>query len=1416
MAKPFRVVLFISGWLVVSVLSAVQPRRGAANDKFFYDPMVFVPERTQPLAEIDGPALARMDAEIRALGLAPGNAFYDPRVGRWSSLIVSRPLIPGRGAGNHLQWEAGAAPRNPEEWKAAAWSALKEYLRANSANLRIDLSELSPSPRISVHDGGDLIFIHIPRIVNGIPVRDNSISAGLNHGNLVLLGLQRWGDVGASVPLQPGVSAGSAEDTVRTHVRPMEITGFLKAPSLELLPVNVAEGIGYRLVWVTECRIQGDLGRWEGLVDAATGTLLSFQDRNQYADGQVTGGAYPLSNDQRPPDGLEQTDWPMPFADFTVDGVTRYTDTGGNMGCIPGSITTALNGIYLRMVDTCGAIHETGTDGVDLGSGPTATATDCVVPGGGHSSGDTKSSRSGFYELNRLAEQARGHLEAGTSGGDWVRDQLTANMNIVDTCNAFWDGAQVNFFRSGGGCRNTGEIAAIFDHEWGHGMDNNGTNPSIAGPGEAIADIYAALRLHTSCIGRGFFINDTCGGYGDACDGTPADGCTGVRDIDYINHRCDAPHTITWILSGFPDNACAGPGGAPGCPAEGSTGPCGRETHCEGYVMAETGWDLMTRDLVAPPFNYSSQTAHEIAARLIYLGAQPVGNWYTCSVGGGCSATGGYLSLLLVDDDNGDLNDGTPHMQAIFNAFERHEIHCATPTVQNGGCAGAPTSAPVVTLEGQDRSVQLSWNAVAGATKYLVYRGEGVNPCEMGKVIVGETSQLSFLDTGLQNGRDYSYAVAAVGDSETCIGPLSTCHSEAPVPGPNLSVLEDLSVGFAGDGDPFLDNCEVGTVDFTVNNIGGSDLTNVRIVSVTSPTHPLTTILTPLPATISASLAACTTSGASFQFQPQGLTYDSIIELIVEVTADELDGDTRSKLISISHTESDLEFVASRTFSFETDQDGWQTTSGTFVRTTGGGANGTAAHMSSSDSLDGQCDIIQSPPFVMSDTSTLQFRLRYDIEPQSAGQYWDRANVGLVDSFGQRTVIVPSSGRPYGVPEGAANGVCGTGGHAGWNGTTPSFPLLWYSATFNQGAFNPGGALTNQLVLLQINYGTDDNIAGEGFDFDEVTVTNFYTQVPDGHGDDCSQAVQVNATALTVDQTGNGVLEAGENAVVSPTWTNVGLNPATLLGTASNFTGPAGPTYTIPDSTGAYAELDPAESGACTDCYSVNVTAAARPASHWDATLTESLGTAFQQGDPPVSQKTWTLHVGGSFLDVPTGSIFYSAVENVLHNGVTAGCGADTYCPTDAVTRQQMAVFLLKAKEGESYTPPACVTPVFDDVPCSSDFAPWINELSSRGVTVGCGDGTNFCPTDPTNRQQMAVFLLKTEEGSSYAPPACVTPEFDDVPCASPFADWINELVSRGVTAGCGGSNYCPGDEVARQQMAVFLTKTFGLVLYGP
>jgi uncharacterized repeat protein (TIGR03803 family) len=177
------------------------------------------------------------------------------------------------------------------------------------------------------------------------------------------------------------------------------------------------------------------------------------------------------------------------------------------------------------------------------------------------------------------------------------------------------------------------------------------------------------------------------------------------------------------------------------------------------------------------------------------------------------------------------------------------------------------------------------------------------------------------------------------------------------------------------------------------------------------------------------------------------------------------------------------------------------------------------------------------------------------------------------------------------------------------------------------------------------------------------------------------------------------------------------------------------------------------------------------------------------------------------FLDVPGNDTFHDYVEAIVRAGITAGCGGGNYCRNNSVTRAQMAVFILKAKHGQFYLPPDC-TQVFDDVPCPSTFADWIEQLAVEGITGGCG-GDNYCPNNPVTRAQMSAFLLKGLFGSTHVPPAC-TQVFNDVACPGhPFADWIGELVSLNITAGCGGGNYCPSLPNTRGQMAVFLTKTF-------
>ena len=206
------------------------------------------------------------------------------------------------------------------------------------------------------------------------------------------------------------------------------------------------------------------------------------------------------------------------------------------------------------------------------------------------------------------------------------------------------------------------------------------------------------------------------------------------------------------------------------------------------------------------------------------------------------------------------------------------------------------------------------------------------------------------------------------------------------------------------------------------------------------------------------------------------------------------------------------------------------------------------------------------------------------------------------------------------------------------------------------------------------------------------------------------------------------------------------------------------------------------------------------PGSVYDVTVTNPGGLSGTVKNGYVSR----------FLDVPKSSLFDTLIAKLVAGSITAGIGSGNYGPGQNVTRQQMAVFVLKAKYGACYVPPPCVQ-VFTDVPCTSDFAPWVNQFAAEGITGGCGPNV-YCPTNPVRRDHMAVFLLKGLYGSNFTPPPC-TGFFDDVVCPSTYAPWIERLFNEGITGGCGGpgNNYCPLNNNTRGQMAAFIVNTFSL-----
>ncbi len=187
------------------------------------------------------------------------------------------------------------------------------------------------------------------------------------------------------------------------------------------------------------------------------------------------------------------------------------------------------------------------------------------------------------------------------------------------------------------------------------------------------------------------------------------------------------------------------------------------------------------------------------------------------------------------------------------------------------------------------------------------------------------------------------------------------------------------------------------------------------------------------------------------------------------------------------------------------------------------------------------------------------------------------------------------------------------------------------------------------------------------------------------------------------------------------------------------------------------------------------------------------------------------------FADAPVGYWAQREIEGIYAAGVTTGCNTNPlrFCPDNTITRSEMAAFLIRASSAPGYTPPApnCQAPIFADVPCTQWAAAWIEEIYRRGITTGCAaNPLRYCPDNQVINAEMAAFLLRSKEGTSYVPPACTgAGPFLDVNCAYWDAAQIAEVSRRGIMTGCGGGNFCPGNPLTRAQMAGYLARTFDI-----
>lgn len=235
---------------------------------------------------------------------------------------------------------------------------------------------------------------------------------------------------------------------------------------------------------------------------------------------------------------------------------------------------------------------------------------------------------SAFVAVNRAHALVADFLPPGALA------RLPTHVNIDQTCNAFWNGSSLNFFRAGQTgngvtCSNTAYSDVVM-HEYGHGVDDAMGGILDDAYSEGFGDALAVIATRQSCVGRDF---------------TGAGKC--LRN---------AADVVKWT-------------------------PGGGEAHAAGRPYAGFVWELITRLQQGgdPP-----DTAFETARQLV-LGA---------AAANPANVADAVRLSFVADDNDGDLTTCSPHFKVLAQAADSRDIPRPPDCTEGGGAAPVAVSAP--------------------------------------------------------------------------------------------------------------------------------------------------------------------------------------------------------------------------------------------------------------------------------------------------------------------------------------------------------------------------------------------------------------------------------------------------------------------------------------------------------------------------------------------------------------------------------------------------------------------------------------------------------------------------------------------------------------------------------------------------
>jgi cysteine-rich repeat protein len=448
---------------------------------------------------------------------------------------------------------------------------------------------------------GELRSVGFRQLYRGVPVLGGQIGFVFGHDRLVAITSQALPGVQVAITRSAIDPARAASWVSAAIGRPAHIAGV---KGRAILPsVRGAGDIAYDVVEIVDVR--ADLGAWDVYV-ASDGMPLARRNRVQFGASTLVynaGDRYATGT---------RSDVAVPRVPIHVDGSPTTTDgTGGFTwpGTAPATVEPGLANDRVVVVN-----H----------GGDPATAM-LSAQDGEHVAWNLATDEFGDAQLSTLVygERVKERDRAiNPSIAAWIDQPLAFYVNEGGMCNAFSTGDEVHFFRASQMCQNTGRIADIVYHEFGHSFHFHSLIPGVGffdgSESEGLADFNAALITEDSGVGRGFFYSDVP-----------------TREIDPVGFE------KRWPEDQDPD------------------------PHVTGEIISGALWDL--RHELVTTLGHDAGVA---ATERIFAGILQRSSDIPTT----------YVAALVADDDDGDLANGTPHQCSIDRAFGAHGLAEAPAT----------------------------------------------------------------------------------------------------------------------------------------------------------------------------------------------------------------------------------------------------------------------------------------------------------------------------------------------------------------------------------------------------------------------------------------------------------------------------------------------------------------------------------------------------------------------------------------------------------------------------------------------------------------------------------------------------------------------------------------------------------------